>query len=130
MENIIIAFEKYNKLANRTAFTDMVKPFAEVDSLTPAQVMDMLRGVEDVKYYVDQYIEALEELLYTLVPSPYSKPQKNTVDTIGGYIAQGFTAEEAVKARQHDILFNKWVDWEATAKEIAEMEAIVEELEL
>jgi hypothetical protein len=53
----------------------------------------------------------------------------NTVETIEGYIAQGFTAEEAPKAQRHDILFNKWVDGIIT-EEDAEMEALVEELGL
>jgi hypothetical protein len=54
----------------------------------------------------------------------------NTVETIEGYIAQGFTAEEAPKAQRHDILFNKWVDGIITEEEDAEMEALVEELGL
>lgn len=54
----------------------------------------------------------------------------NTVETIEGYIAQGFTVEEAPKAQRHDILFNKWVDGIITEEEDAEMEALVEELGL
>ena len=130
MENIITAFEQFNKLANNTSFTGMVQPFAEVDTLTPAQVNAVLSDVESVKEYAERYIKALEELLYSLIPSPYGGYTKNSVDTIGGYIAQGFSAEEAVKVRQYDILWNKWIDHEATAKEIGEMNSLQEELEL
>lgn len=35
---------------------------------------------------------------------------KNTIYTIGQYIMEGFTAEEASLAREHDILHNEWVE--------------------
>ena len=43
--------------------------------------------------------------------------EKTTVYTIGQYIMQGFTAEEALIAREHDILFNLSRDRELTEKE-------------
>lgn len=36
--------------------------------------------------------------------------EKNTIFTIGQYMMQGFTAEEAPKAREFDILHNEWAD--------------------
>lgn len=36
--------------------------------------------------------------------------EKNTIFTIGQYIMQGFTAEEAPKAREFDILHNEWAE--------------------
>ena len=35
---------------------------------------------------------------------------KNTIFTIAEYIAQGFTAEEAPKALECDILHNEWAE--------------------
>jgi len=56
--------------------------------------------------------------------------QYNTVETIEGYIAQGFTREEAFKAQRHDILFNKMIDGEIEEEEKEEMYDIAEELGL
>ena len=53
---------------------------------------------------------------------------KNIVYTIGEYMAQGFTAEEAVKMRQHDIMFNNWDN--LTEEEKEEYFTLVEELGL
>ena len=53
---------------------------------------------------------------------------KNTIYTIGQYMMQGFTAEEAVKVRRHDIIHNKWED--ATEAEKEEYFAIQKELGL
>jgi hypothetical protein len=53
---------------------------------------------------------------------------KNTVYTIEEYIAQGFTREEAPKAKRSDELFNNWE--ELTEEEKEEYFAICKELGL
>ena len=42
---------------------------------------------------------------------------RNTVYTIGQYMMQGFTAEEAVLMRKHDIMFNNWENLTEEEKE-------------
>lgn len=54
----------------------------------------------------------------------------NTIYTIEEYMNQGFTAEEAPKAKRHDILFNKYIDGIITEEEKKEMFIIIEELGL
>lgn len=49
---------------------------------------------------------------------------RNTVYTIGQYIMQGFTAEEAPYAREHDIIFNNYHSEGVTGIELARMFAI------
>ena len=51
---------------------------------------------------------------------------KNTVYTIEEYMTQGFTKEEAFLAQEHDILFNKYVEYETTEKEKERMFEIAE----
>ena len=53
---------------------------------------------------------------------------KNTIYTIEEYIAQGFTAEEAIKVRKTDEMFNDWDN--LTEEEKEEYFALVEELGL
>ena len=53
---------------------------------------------------------------------------KNTIYTIAQYMMQGFTAEEAVKVRRHDVIFNNWAN--ATEEEKEELYAIQKELGL
>lgn len=53
---------------------------------------------------------------------------KNTIYTIGQYMMQGFTAEEAVLMRKHDIMFNNWEN--LTEEEKEECFAIAEKLGL
>lgn len=55
---------------------------------------------------------------------------KNTVFTIGEYILQGFTPEEAPLAREHDILFNRYHSEGITSAELAKMYAITKVLGL
>jgi hypothetical protein len=53
----------------------------------------------------------------------------NTIYTIEEYIKQGFTSEEAPKAKKSDELFNKWkINGELSDTEKEEYFALVEEL--
>ena len=54
----------------------------------------------------------------------------NTIYTIEEYMEQGFTREEAEMVREHDIIFNKDVDEEATEEERARMFEIIRILDL
>lgn len=56
--------------------------------------------------------------------------QYNTVYTVEQYMEQGFTAEEAMKAQRHDVIFNKYIDGIATEEEMAELYIIQKELGL
>lgn len=56
--------------------------------------------------------------------------EPNTVLTIDGYIAEGFTAKEAFLAQRHDILFNQILRGSTNPKKKAEMYLIVERLGL
>lgn len=53
---------------------------------------------------------------------------KNIINTIEEYMAQGFTAEEAIKVRKTDEMFNDWDNLTEEQKE--EYFALVEELGL
>jgi len=55
----------------------------------------------------------------------------NTIYSIDEYVAQGFTREEAPKAKRSDELFNKWkINGELSDTEKEEYFALVEELGL
>lgn len=53
---------------------------------------------------------------------------KNIIKTIEGYMAEGFTAEEAPKMIKHDTMFNNWEN--LTEEEKEEFFGIVKELGL
>lgn len=55
----------------------------------------------------------------------------NTVYTVEEYMSKyNYTREEAQKEQRHDIIFNKYVDGEATEEEMNELYAIQKELGL
>ena len=54
----------------------------------------------------------------------------NVIYSIEGYMGQGFTREEAEKVMRHDIIFNKYLDGEATEAEMEELYAIQREVGL
>lgn len=54
----------------------------------------------------------------------------NTIYTIEEYMKQGFTEEEAMKMKRHDIIFNKYLDGEATDAEMEELYSIQRELNI
>lgn len=54
----------------------------------------------------------------------------NTIYSIDEYVAQGFSREEAPKAKRHDELFNKYQSEGLTEEEKEEMFNIVDELGL
>lgn len=129
MNEIQAIFNEYTELCNQYGFFDIGKPFPAnwADILTMEKVAEMRREIELFVDIAERFTDKLGELEGAL--QPYGC-HKNIVYTIGEYMAQGFTAEEAPRAQKHDILFNKWVNGKATPNEIAEMEAIAEALGL
>ena len=51
--------------------------------------------------------------------------KKNIIHTDEEYIAQGFFPEEVALIREHDVIFNKIVDGEATEEEIERMYGLI-----
>ena len=54
----------------------------------------------------------------------------NTIYTIEEYMAQGFTKEEAIMVREHDILFNKYCEEGLNEEEKSRMFEIIEKVGL
>lgn len=129
MNEIQIIAHGYAELHERYSFLDIGKPLPAdwADTLTMEKVAEMRREIEWLIDIAERFTDKLGELESALQPYGYSE---NTVYTVEEYMAQGFTAEEAPRAQKHDILWNKWVNGEATPNEVAEMEAIAEALGL
>lgn len=96
--------------------------------LTAEQIAHLADDAEWLVGVVQQFADKLGEL-YAATRAPYGYSE-NTVYSEAEYIAQGFTAEEAPKAREYDILWNKWINTQATPNEVARMEDIAVELGL
>jgi hypothetical protein len=129
MENIEILVKQYQGLLNELPTGLDILPKMPEDwatTLTGCKVYEMRETVERMA----DTLVGLTNALYDLERNLSVSSTKNTVETIGGYIAQGFTAEEAVQMREHDILFNKLVDGEITPAEKERMFAIVKDLDI
>ena len=81
-------------------------PLALSDTLS--EIEEVVANLSGVKAQVLRAIK-LGELLCKII-TPSDEIPKNEVLTIGGYIAEGYTPEEACLAREHDILWNEYVD--------------------
>lgn len=129
MEEIKEIIAEYAKLHKDYGYLNMSNPMPSdwADTLTIQKVMDMRTNVAWLAEVAQKFVDKLDELEATLQPYGY---RENTVYSEAEYIAQGFTAEEALKAQRYDTLWNKWVNGEATPNEIAEMDNIQEELGL
>lgn len=120
---------EYNELHNQYSYLSFSNPIPAdwANTLTVEKVAEMRKEIEWLSDIAGQFADKLGELESALQPYAYTE---NTVYTIGQYILQGFTSEEAPKARKYDILWNKWVNGKATPNDIAEMDAIAEALGL
>lgn len=129
MERIIEIINEYEKLQKSYEYMNISNPMPEnwADTLTAEIVADMRSNIAWLAEIAQQFVDKLDELEASLQPYGYEEQE---VYTIGQYMMDGFTADEAVKVRQHDIIWNRWVNGMATPNEIAQMEAIVQELGL
>lgn len=129
MEEIMEIISEYAKLHKDYEHMNISDPMPEdwADTLTIEKVADMRSGAEWLVSVAQQFVDKLDELEATLQPRGYREQE---VYTIGQYIMDGYTPDEAVKVRNHDIIWNRWVNGQATPNEIAQMEAIAEELGL
>lgn len=129
MEEIMEIISEYEKLHKSYEYMNISDPMPEnwADTLTVESVAKMRAGAEWLAEIAQKFVDKLDELEASLQPYGYKEQE---VYTIGQYMMDGFTAEEAVKVRQHDIIWNRWVNGMATPNEIAQMEAITEELGL
>ena len=129
MERITDIINEYEKLHKSYEYMNISNPMPEnwADTLTAENVADMRSNIAWLAEVAQQFVDKLDELEASLQPYGYEEQE---VYTIGQYMMDGFTAEEAVKVRQHDIIWNRWVNGMATPNEIAQMEAIAEGLGL
>ena len=129
MEEIMEIISEYAKLHKDYEFMNISNPMPEdwADALTVDKVADMRSGAEWLVKIAQKFVDKLDELEASLQPYGYKEQE---VYTIGQYIMDGYTPDEAVKIRNHDIIWNRWVNGQATPNEIAQMEAIAEELGL
>jgi hypothetical protein len=129
MEEIMEIISEYAKLHKDYEHMNISSPMPEdwADTLTIEKVADMRSGAEWLVSVAQQFVDKLDELEATLQPRGYREQE---VYTIGQYIMDGYTPDEAVKVRNHDIIWNRWVNGQATPNEIAQMDAIAEELGL
>lgn len=129
MEEIREIISEYAKLHKDYEHMNISDPMPEdwADTLTIEKVADMRSGAEWLVSVAQQFVDKLDELEATLQPRGYREQE---VYTIGQYIMDGYTPDKAVKVRNHDIIWNRWVNGQATPNEIAQMEAIAEELGL
>lgn len=129
MEEIMEIISEYAKLHKDYEFMNISNPMPEdwADTLTVDKVADMRSGAEWLVEIAQKFVNKLDELEASLQPYGYKEQE---VYTIGQYIMDGYTPDEAVKVRNHDIIWNRWVNGQATPNEIAQMEAIAEELGL
>ena len=129
MNQIQIIVGEYMDLCKQYDFLSIGNPLPMgwEETLTASVVAEMRQAIEFLNDISKLFINKLDELEEALQPYGY---HENTVYTIGQYMLQGFTAQEAPKARKHDIIWNKWLNGKATPKEIEKMEAIIKELGL
>ena len=129
MEEIMEIISEYEKLHKSHEHMNISDPMPDnwADTLTIESVAKMRAGAEWLVEIAQKFVDKLDELEASLLPCGYKEQE---VYTIGQYMMDGFTAEEAVKVRQHNIIWNRWVNGMATPNEIAQMEAIAEELGL
>lgn len=126
IKEIVEEYEKLHKLYEYMGIGEaMPKDWA--DTLTIEKIAQMRNDPDWVLTVAQKIVNKLDELEAAMQPYGY---HENTVNTIEEYMAQGFSAKEAPKAQRYDTLWNKWVNGQATPNEIAEMEAIAEELGL
>lgn len=129
MEEIMEIISEYAKLHKDYEHMNISDPMPEdwATTLTVDKVADMRSGAAWLADVAQRFVDKLDELEAAMQPRGYKEQE---VYTIGQYMMDGFTAEEAVKVRNHDIIWNRWVNGQATPNEIAQMEAIAEELGL
>lgn len=130
MEKIIEIINEYNKLHEQYKHLGISEPMPEYwADLTAEEIRGMVSDAQWLAGVAQKFADKLSELEASITPAG-THYHENEVNTIDGYMAQGFSAEEASKAQMYDILWNKWVNGYATANEVAQMEAIAEELGL
>lgn len=130
MEEIMEIVNEYNKLHEQYQFLNISNPMPEHwADLTAEEIRGMVSDAQWLADVAQKFADKLSEMEAAITPVG-THYRENEVNTIDGYKAQGFTVEEAPKAQMYDILWNKWVNGYATANEVAQMEAIAEELGL
>lgn len=91
---------------------------------TLSEIEEIIANLSGIKAQVLQAIKLCETLCKTITPS--AETTKNEVLTIGGYIAEGYTPEEACLVRKHDILWNEYVNGTITLDHYIELAKIWE----
>ena len=91
---------------------------------TLSEIEEVIADLSDIKAKVLRTIKLCETLCKTITPS--TEATRNEVLTIGGYIAEGYSPEEATLVRKHDILWNEYVNGTITLGNYAELAKIWE----
>ena len=98
MERITDIINEYEKLHKSYEYMNISNPMPEnwADTLTAENVANMRSNIAWLAEVAQQFVDKLDELEASLQPSGYEEQE---VYTIGQYMMDGFTAEEAVKVR-------------------------------
>lgn len=85
-------------------------------------IMQVVDTLSELRSKAQQALDLCRDLREALTPS--ADATKNEVLTIGGYIAEGYTPEEACLTQRHDILWNEYVDGTITLDRYTELAEI------
>lgn len=118
-------------MENVAKFNQMVNEFGQHfgydrqlnEETTAEEVKVVLNDLEWLKSKIEELIDVVQDINSDITPCT---DEKNEVYTIGQYIEFGYSAEEAPIAREHDILWNRYIDGVITIKELHRLREIWE----
>ncbi len=126
IKNIVEEYEKlYKDYSYLGVFEEIPKDWRY--SLTVESVAELRKSADWLVKVAEQFADKLNELENSLQPLYGTE---NTVLTVAEYVAQGWTEEQAERLQVHNVLYNKYVNGQATPDEIETFELIAKELDL
>jgi len=118
MENVV----KFNQMVNE--FGQHFGYDRQMNGATTAEeVYEILKDLKWLVGKIESLIEVAEDINCDVTPRT---GKKNEVYTIGQYVEMGYSAEEAPIVREHDILWNRYIEGEITIQEADRLREIWE----
>ena len=111
------AIEKFNAMVEAVGHHFDYDTKVSKDT-TIGEVANIVADLEWLKDQIEELIDIAKEMNIT----PHE--DKNEVSTIGELVSMGYTAEQAVIVREHDILWNRCTDSVITLGEYERLEEI------